>query len=190
MKKYFQKKNQIDIDQKIKLTKNEKLTLVLSSFAILISLGQLFCTSPFFSDFLIKPDIYVDPKEYEFKDGNIISTFRIVNKGNKTAEDLIISLGCFQNDTVNVIPLSILDTTEKKVKKPYKKIIIKASRFVPNDNIYIRVITDTATFYNNQPYVDRLEAINHEKYSLAYLVPRINFVRFKDGLIKINNNYE
>jgi hypothetical protein len=175
------KKNKADLAQKEKLTRNEKLTLIIASIALIGSLCQLFLSSQLFIDWFVKPDIYASAKSYYVDKGDVISTFEIKNKGNKTAEDVIISLSVFKNDFFTIYPISILDTSERKNGEPLKDLIIKTSRFVPNDFIFIQVTTDTSTFFNAQR-----QLINQNIRPSAFIIPNLNFVKYRDGMVSID----
>ncbi len=181
IKKYFRRSRKAEFNQRNKLTRNEKLTLALASAALLISLGQIIFTSQFFTDLFIKPKIYASAKNYSVENGKVISTFEIKNKGNKTAEDLIVSMTCFKNDTYTIYPINILDTSEQKNGEPLKDIIIKSGAFVPNDFIFIQIVTDTATFNSAKK-----QLINQKIRPSAFIIPNLNFVKFKNGIVEID----
>jgi len=180
-KNIFSKTSKSPQAQDNRLTKNERLTLILSVSAILVSVGQLIFNSQFFTDIFIKPQLYASAKDYNVKDERMISIFRVENKGNKTAEDLTISFTCYKDDSYTIVPGNIFEVTEKQNGVPLKDVIIKSPSFVPNDLILIVVETDTINFnrLNKQLASQKVSPNN-------FMIPNLNFVKYKDKFASID----
>lgn len=149
-----------------KLSRNEKLTLVFSSIAIFFTLIQLIFSVPIFSDYFYHPDIIgsLDKKEYD--KGKIRFIYKVENRGNKTAENLILNFTCYKADSVTVAPNLNLDIKYKDNGVPLKDVIIKTETFVPGDYLFILV---------------EMDSVKYQKSDFKNIIPFIGQIKYKDG---------
>lgn len=148
-------------------TKNETLTLIISSLALLFSLVQLLFTVPFFANKIYAPNIVCKLDSREFKTGNFFMTYLLKNEGNKTAENVIIGFTCFKHNYI-ISPGVNFTVEEKENGVPLKDIIIKTESFAPGEHAYIIIYGDSATY---------------QKEELKEYIPFFQQIKYKDGFV-------
>ena len=119
-----------------KFTKNEIATLFISVFALLISLGQLFFNSPFFTDKISKPKLIM----FEILNDNV-SIFTIVNDGNKNANNVKINLTCWIDDTIIISDKTSINPIINRdaLNSDIQSVSIQIDKIIPNQEIIVVV---------------------------------------------------
>lgn len=133
--------------KKEKMTKNEKLTLAISMIALLLTILQLLSSIPFISDIFYSAEVTGKRLDDKFSKGQYESTFLISNEGNKIADNLMVNLTISAKSTFTILPNVFYEIESHKNGEPLKDIIIKCPHFLPKENIYILVNTDSTDYY-------------------------------------------
>jgi len=156
-----------------KMSNNEKVTIGISSLALLLTLIQLVFSTPYFSDRIYHADVIGRIEKSGYKEGKLNSIYTIKNEGNKSSETLAISFTCFKDDKITTAPNLNIIVEEKENGPALKDIIIKTESFLPGDYIFVMISTDS---------------LKHSKDSMSNIVPFLGQIKSKDGFGKIIRN--
>lgn len=166
--------------RKNKLTRNELITIVISSLALLISIGQLLFSYPLFSKYFYGSKIIGTEFPIKNESKKCISTFQITNEGNKTADDITISLTCFKDDNVTIMPQLDFDVEYRDNGAPLKDIVIKNRKFVPHDFIIVMIASDSTSYYESIAELKN-QMIENDKFRIPFL----SIIKYADGFGEI-----
>lgn len=161
------------------------ISLWLSIFAILISLGQLVFTMPF----VLKQFEKVELKamEIEFskpKDLDVLNTYFIVmNTGKNTAENVELQIRTFNEDWVTFNPDIFELVKGENTSAPIKNLIYRCDAIVPNETVKIFIKSK----YSN--YLD-FYSIDTLEYNKPIPLPKYQYgptiIYLKHSLGKVN----
>lgn len=158
---------------KEKLSKNERFTLIIASIALLLTLLQFIFSIPCVSNLLYSPNIIGERLDDKCSNRIFESTFLIKNSGNKIANNLMVNMTISKKSKVQIIPNTLYEIKERKNGEPLQDIIVKATHFIPNENILIIVYTDSSSFY-------KMKADND-----SIVIPMLGIIKHDDGFGKI-----
>jgi len=179
-KKKKKKQNKGNSDSRRKKNKSY-LPLILSTLAILISLGQLIFTIPVVLRYFEKVEI----KAIEFGIGltqatNILETsFLIENIGDNTAKNVELELRVLKDSRVTFVP-NIFELTSPNVPKtPAQTLFYELDELVPGEKVKLYVHCDFTDYLE----INRIDTLIFNKP-----VPHLKFT-YGPHLIKVKHSF-
>lgn len=151
------------------MTKNEKLTLVISSIALLLTILQLLLSIPFVSNLFYSAEVVGKRLDDKYSKGQYETTFLIKNEGNKNADNLLVNLTVSTKSKLTIVPNVFYEIEAHQNGEPLRDIIIKTSHFLPKENIYIIVNTDSTDFYKFKTGDETMK------------IPMLGIIKYDDG---------
>ncbi len=85
----------------------------------------------------------------------------------------MVNMTISKKSKVQIIPNTLYEIKERKNGEPLQDIIVKATHFIPNENILIIVYTDSSSFY-------KMKADND-----SIVIPMLGIIKHDDGFGKI-----
>ncbi|MDP4208266.1 MAG: hypothetical protein Q8928_05575 [Bacteroidota bacterium] len=155
-----------------KMTKIEKLTLVISSIALILTSIQLLFSIPFVSNLFYSAKIIGARIDDKYSNREYETTFLIKNEGNKNADNLMVNLTIPKESKLTIVPNVLYEIEAHKNGEPLKDIIIKCPHFLPKENIYIIVNTDSSNYYK----------FKNENDTIRF--PMLGIIKYDDGFGK------
>jgi hypothetical protein len=160
------------------MTKNERLSIIIASLALLVSLTQLLLSIPFIINKIYRPEIKVKVHPSILKKDKYLFLFEIVNSGNKSADGLITTFLCYKNDSVNYSPRSGYEIGFKASQNNLlKEVDLKAGHFLPGAEITVSIFCDTTNINN----FTSLMGFSKNTTMKEIAPPYVDEIKYNDG---------